>query len=177
MPSSLGAFSLFSLSRGWGPGLQQPPRGLRDPFSMFSLSPRQTDGPMTARQRLPRVQPCLELGGGAGVHCPGSWSFLSWGPTAPGLAPGSSCHHAEACGLARDVSRFGALSPSVWSSLVAQSVKNLPAMQETQLRSLGREDPLEKEMAAHSRLLAWRIPWTEESGGLQSMGLQESDRV
>ena len=44
-----------------------------------------------------------------------------------------------------------------------------------QVRSLGQEDPLEKEMATHSSILAWRIPWTEESGGLQSMGLQESD--
>ena len=51
-------------------------------------------------------------------------------------------------------------------------VKNLPAMQETMVRSLGWEDPLEKELAAHSRILAWRIPWTEEPGGLQSMGSQ-----
>ena len=51
-------------------------------------------------------------------------------------------------------------------------VKNLPAMQETQVQSLGQEDPLEKEMATHSRILAWRIPWTEEPGGLQSMGSQ-----
>ena len=51
-------------------------------------------------------------------------------------------------------------------------VKNLPAMQETWVRSLGWEDPLEKGMAAHSRILAWRIPWTEEPGGLQSMGSQ-----
>ena len=51
-------------------------------------------------------------------------------------------------------------------------VKNLPAMRETQVRSLGREDPLEKGMATHSSILAWRIPWTEEPGGLQSMGLQ-----
>ena len=50
--------------------------------------------------------------------------------------------------------------------LVAQTVKNLPAMQETQIRSLSWEDPLEKEMAAHSSVLAWRIPWTEEPGGL-----------
>ena len=54
-------------------------------------------------------------------------------------------------------------------------VKNLPAMQETQVRFLGREDSLEKEMATHSNTLAWRIPWTEEPGGLQSMGSQESD--
>ena len=51
-------------------------------------------------------------------------------------------------------------------------VKNLPTVQETQVRSPGQEDPLEKETAAHSSILAWRIPWTEEPGGLQSMGLQ-----
>ena len=62
-----------------------------------------------------------------------------------------------------------------WASLVAKSVENLPAMQETQVRSLGREDALEKKMATHSSILAWRISWTEESGVLQFMGLQESD--
>jgi len=51
---------------------------------------------------------------------------------------------------------------------VAQTVKNLPAMQESQVRSLGQEDPLEKGMATHSSILAWRIPWSEEPGGLQS---------
>ena len=51
-------------------------------------------------------------------------------------------------------------------------VKNLPAMQEPWVGSLGREDPLEKGMATHSSVLAWRVPWTEEPGGLQSMGLQ-----
>ena len=59
--------------------------------------------------------------------------------------------------------------------LVTQWVKNLPTMQETWVQSPGREDPLEKEMATHSIILAWRIPWTEEPGGLQSLGLQESD--
>jgi len=54
----------------------------------------------------------------------------------------------------------------------AQMVKNLPAMQETQVQSLGWEDSLEKGMATHSSILAWRIPWTEEPGGLQSMGSQ-----
>ena len=57
-----------------------------------------------------------------------------------------------------------------FSSLVAQRLKCLPAMQETWVRSPGREDPLEKEMATHSSILAWRIPWTEEPGGLQSTG-------
>ena len=55
------------------------------------------------------------------------------------------------------------------------AVKNLPAMQETQIRSLGREDLLEKEMATHSNILAGKIPWTEEPGGLQSAGLQRVD--
>ena len=58
-----------------------------------------------------------------------------------------------------------------WASPVVLVVKNLPAMQETWIRSLGREDPLEKGMATHSSILAWRIPGTEEPGGLQSMGL------
>ena len=55
---------------------------------------------------------------------------------------------------------------------VAQTVKNLPAMQRTQVQFLGQEDPMEKGMATHSSILAWRIPWTEEPGGLQSLGLQ-----
>ena len=58
------------------------------------------------------------------------------------------------------------------ASLVAQIVKNLPAMQETRVQYLGQEDPLEKEMATHSYILAWRIPWTEEPGGLHPMGSQ-----
>ena len=58
------------------------------------------------------------------------------------------------------------------TSLVAQTVKCLPTMRETRVRSLGQEDPLEKEMASHSSTLAWRIPWMEEPGGLQSMGSQ-----
>ena len=56
--------------------------------------------------------------------------------------------------------------------LVAQIVKNLPAIQEIQVQLLGREDPLEKGVATHLSMLAWRIPWTEEPGGLQSMGSQ-----
>ena len=61
------------------------------------------------------------------------------------------------------------------ASLVAQSMKNLPALQETWVQFLGQEDPLEKEMATHFSVLAWRIPWTEEPGRLQSMGSQELD--
>ena len=60
----------------------------------------------------------------------------------------------------------------VRTSLVAQLVKNLPTVQETQVQSLGREDPLEKGMATHSSILAWRTPRTEKPGGLQSMGSQ-----
>ena len=55
---------------------------------------------------------------------------------------------------------------------MAQMVKNLPAVQENWVQSLGQEDPLEKGMATHSSILAWRIPWTDEPGRLQSMGLQ-----
>ena len=60
------------------------------------------------------------------------------------------------------------------ASLVAQMVKRLPAMRETRVQFLGGEDPLEKEMAIHSRTLAWKIPWTEEPGGLQSVVSQKS---
>ena len=61
------------------------------------------------------------------------------------------------------------------ASLVAQRLNRLPAMQEAWVRFLGREDPLEKEMATQSSILGWRIPWMEEPGGLQSTGLQKSD--
>ena len=60
----------------------------------------------------------------------------------------------------------------IWASLMAYTVKNPPVVQETQVRSLGWEDPLEKEMATHSSILAWKISWTEEPGELQSMGSQ-----
>ena len=61
---------------------------------------------------------------------------------------------------------------SLFARLVAKMVENLPAMQETQIQSLGREDPLEKRMATHSSIFAWRISRTEETGGLQSLGVQ-----
>ena len=69
------------------------------------------------------------------------------------------------------LSNFSPPAPNIGFP-VAQMVKNLPAMQETQVPSLGQEGPLEKEMATHSSILAWRIPWTEKPGGLQSIGLQ-----
>ena len=62
--------------------------------------------------------------------------------------------------------------PIAWASLMSQQVKNLPAVQKMQVRSLGRKDDLEEEMAAQSRIFAWRIPWTEERDGLQSLGSQ-----
>ena len=64
------------------------------------------------------------------------------------------------------------LGSKITASLLAQRLKHLPAMWETWVRSLGQEDPLEKEMATHSSTLAWRIPWMEEPSGLQSTGSQ-----
>ena len=58
---------------------------------------------------------------------------------------------------------------------MAQLLKNLPAMQKTWVQSLGQEDPLEKEMATHPSILAWKSPWTKEPGGLQSMGSEETE--
>ena len=75
-------------------------------------------------------------------------------------------------GSGRQVSAFRANEGVLGASLMAQMVKRLPAMQKTGVRSLGRQDPLEKEMATHSSSLAWKIPWTEERGRLKSMGLQ-----
>ena len=83
-----------------------------------------------------------------------------------GSSPGSGRSPGEGIGYALQYS---------WTSLVAQMVKRLATVRETWVHSLGREDPLEKETATHSSILAWRIPWTEEPGGLQSMGLQKSD--
>ena len=68
------------------------------------------------------------------------------------------------------------ISLNEWASLVAQKVKNLPAMHKTRVLSLGQEDSLEEGLATHSSILAWRIPWTEEPGRLQSLGLQRVRR-
>ena len=65
----------------------------------------------------------------------------------------------------------------IWASLVAQRLKRLPGIRETRVLSLGRENPLEKAMATHSSTLAWRIPWREEPGRLQSMGWQSQTRL
>ena len=66
---------------------------------------------------------------------------------------------------------FGYILRKLWASLVAQTVKNLPEMQKTQVLSPDWEDPLEKEVASHSSILAWEIPWTEEPGGLTVHGV------
>ena len=70
---------------------------------------------------------------------------------------------------------FCTITELIVTFLIAQSVKNLPAIQETGVQFLGWEDPLEKEMATHSSILTWKIPWTEAPGKLQSVGLQELD--
>ena len=72
---------------------------------------------------------------------------------------------------------YNVLPILLWASLLAQTVKNLPAMQETWVQPLDWDDPLEEGVAAHASILAWRIPCTEEPGGLQSMGLQSRTRL
>ena len=86
----------------------------------------------------------------------------------PGLIPGSGRSPAEGIGYPLQCS---------WASLVAQLVKNPPVIQETWVRSLRWEDPLEEGMATHSSHLAWRIPWTEELGGLWSTELQSQTQL
>ena len=81
----------------------------------------------------------------------------------------NQCQNTVLLGINKNVNFGGDLS---MASLVAQTVKHLPEMPETRVRSLGWEDPLEKEMAIHSRTIAWKIPWTREPGRLQSAGLQ-----
>ena len=95
--------------------------------------------------------------------CQGQLFFSLWKGEPAGGALSLSCPFP---------SSFMVSMVRLWASLVAQMVNNLPTMQETWVRSLGWEDLLEKGMAHHSSILAWRIPWTEEPGGLQSMGSQ-----
>ena len=94
-------------------------------------------------------------------------------PLIPGGMFGPSSYEVTAFPLGPDAYQTFFVPPSVeLTSLVAQRLKHLSGMQETWVRSLGQENPLEKEMAAHSSSLAWRILWKEEPGGLQSMGSQ-----
>ena len=106
-------------------------------------------------------------GRGVNARLPGQvWCQLQWrassGPGAPNSVPGLPWPPGDLWGL---LSRK-------YASLVAQSVKHLPTIQETRVRSLGQKVPMEKEMATHSSILAWKIPWMEEPGRLQSMGSQ-----
>ena len=98
-------------------------------------------------------------------------------PSCTSLPYPSPCTSPFSCRLpfTKDLSALTLISKYVCffgASLVAQTVKHLPTMRETWVRSLGREDPLEKEMATHSSTLVWKIPWTEEPGRLQSMWSQ-----
>ena len=89
------------------------------------------------------------------------------------LLKNANCHLKMQCNIMRSACVYlKAELLDHMASLVAQTVKRLPTMRETQVRSLGQEDRLEKEMATHSSILAWKIPWTEDPGRLQSMGLQ-----
>ena len=85
--------------------------------------------------------------------------------------------HATLCVCVRARMHFLLLTWPPSLSLTAQSVNHLPEMERTQVWFLGREDPLEKEMATHSSILAWRSPWTEEPGSVQFVGSQESERT
>ena len=101
----------------------------------------------------------------SGVQAPRQGPFLPRPKfdAAPGVLPGpGSRENASTLLTSQDVKHP--------TAPVVQLLKNLPAMQETQVQSLGQEDPLEKGMATHSSILAWRIPWTEEPGRLQSLG-------
>ena len=89
----------------------------------------------------------------------------AWNAGDPGSIPGSGRSAGEGIGYPLQYS---------WASLVVQLVKNPPAMQETWVRSLGWKDPLREEMATHSSILAWKIPWTEKPGKLQSYGVTKS---
>ena len=99
-----------------------------------------------------------------------SWACPAWGPGQRTLG-GAGMRHTRGVAEAGWGSIWN-LVPHAWASLVAQTVKHLPARRESWVRSLGQEDPLEEVMATHSSTLAWRIPRIEEPGGLQSMGLQ-----
>ena len=100
-------------------------------------------------------------GGDICIHIAGKESACNVGD--PGSIPGLGSSPREVIGYPFQYS---------WASLVAQWIKNLPAVQETLVQSLGREDPLEKELTTHSHIFAWEILWTEEPGGLQSIGSQ-----
>ena len=97
-----------------------------------------------------------------------------WSDLAAAAAAGRECNFPDEPQSLANYSAVLGFSFNAWASLVAQKVKHPPVMWETMVQSLGWEDPLEIGMATHSSILAWRIPWTEESGGLHSMELQRA---
>ena len=100
-------------------------------------------------------------------------SILAWEISWPEESGGYSLRGCKESDTTEQPRRRAHLLRPLWASLVAQLVESLPATQETQVPSLSREDPLEKGMATHSRILAWRIPWTEEPGGYGPRGGKE----
>ena len=111
---------------------------------------------------------------GEGFEMESRYGIMQEAPCVPELltAPGVS-QLSQKIGTALNFS----FTEHWWTSLVAQTVKHLPTMRETQVQSLGREDLLEKEMATHSSILAWKIPWMKEPDRLQSWGRKESDKT
>ena len=127
----------------------------------FLISSRNTSESHSFLSNSLRLHGLYSLGSSPGQNT-GVGSFFS----SPGDLPNPEIK-LESPALQADAS-----PTELWASLVAQIVTHLPAVQETQVQSLGGEDPLEKEIATHSSILGWRISWTEEPGGLQSMGSQ-----
>ena len=133
---------------------------------------------------LPKLPPPLRIGSPQHLHWPNPFPASTWSSHCSalfcleGFGESSGFYHGKLksattafCPLHVVMLKCRRHSVGI-NSLVPQMVKNLPAVQETKVRSLGWEDPLEKEMATHSSILTWKISWTEEPGGLQSMGSQ-----
>ena len=148
---------------------ERPPQQWSNPASI-SIMPgphgRQDGAPSTAmRSPMLAVQVCMET-----TRSHQTWVWMK--------LPSPFLHHQSYASYVKELKgnpRFffcRHLQRILRASLGAQMVKRLSAKQETRVRSLGWEDPLEEEMATHSSVLAWKIPWTEEPGGLQSMGSQ-----
>ena len=116
----------------------------------------------------------LQERAGEGFEMESRYGIMQEAPCVPELltAPGVS-QLSQKIGTALNFS----FTEHWWTSLVAQTVKHLPTMRENQVQSLGREDLLEKEMATHSSILAWKIPWMKEPDRLQSWGRKESDKT
>ena len=133
------------------------------------------------RERKREFHPVIRSQTSFGQHPKRTWACLEDSPWVCTLSQSQPLHNRRTSYL--NVKEYLILA-AIWmdleiiitrASLVAQMVKNLPTMQETQVQPLGWEDPLEKGMATHSSSLAWRIAWIEEPGGLQSIGCEESE--